>query len=316
MKIALSLTQIEYVLAVHKFGHFAKASEHCNVTQPTLSMQIQKLEEDLGVKLFDRSKKPILTTDVGLKMIEKMKIIQSQIKSITDIADHQEADMFMGELKLGVIPTITPYVIPELIQLITHKHPGIHLTVIEMQTKSIIEGLQNDDIDVGLLATPLKINQIHEYPLYYEPFMAFCSQQHPLAKHSKLKHTHLKFDDIWLLEDGHCLRNQIIDICSLKDKRSDKSSYQFQGGSIETIKRLVTKVGGYTLLPQMAAPTSQKNTKVISFEKPIPAREVGLVYRREHFKIHLIEALGETIIACLPPEIQKIRRKDLEVIPV
>lgn len=316
LKTNFSLTQLEYVLAVHKHGHFAKAAEACNITQPTLSMQIHKLEEDLGVVLFDRTKKPILLTEAGKRVIEQIQTVLFEAKKIEGLIQLSEKESTTGELVLGIIPTIAPYLLPRLLLQLGTQCPKLKLNIYELQTKQIIESLDNDEIDVGLLATPLKIEKIIEHPLYYEPFSVLCQKGHELGQQKKVKYSSLKFDDIWLLEEGHCLRHQILDICSVKNKRTTEKKFTFESGSLETLKNLVNSYGGYTLLPALATESIGNHTQLIAFERPIPAREIGLVYRREHYKLPLIEALAEAITLVIPEEIRKIRQKDLDVLPV
>jgi LysR family hydrogen peroxide-inducible transcriptional activator len=303
-------------MAVHKFGHFAKAAEVCNVTQPTLSMQVQKLEEDLGVVIFDRSKKPILLTEIGAKLIEQMQVVLYEAKKIEGMIKSSESEGLRGALTVGVIPTIAPYLLPRLLPRLETAFPEIELKILEMQTHRIIEALNTDEIDVGLLATPLKVSKILEFPLYYEPFSVLCRKDHELAGVKKARYATLKYSDIWLLEEGHCLRHQVLDVCALKKGKAQNRKFEFESGSLETLKNLVDAYGGYTLLPQLAAESIGSESQLIPFERPIPAREIGLVYRREHYKDKLIEALGESILSCIPEEVRKIRRKDLDVLPI
>ena len=312
----ITLTQLEYILAVAKHGHFGKAAKECHITQPTLSQQIQKLETDLGTVIFDRSKKPILLTDAGSKLIEQAKVILTEVHKFSDLAS-QEPNTISGELSLGVIPTLAPYLLPLFLKDLSKKFPKLNLTVREMQTERIVEALENDRLDVGLLATPLNISQIEEYPLFYEPFYLYVATDHPLAKRSRIKQTDLKSEDIWLLTEGHCLRNQVLEICSLSKVGNHKKQVDFESGSIETLERLVDANGGYTLIPELALPFSKSKKAVVqSFERPIPSRQVGLVYRRKQHKLQMIEALGEIIIASLPEEIRKLREKDLNVLEI
>ncbi|OQW51029.1 MAG: transcriptional regulator [Proteobacteria bacterium SG_bin7] len=303
-------------MAINKYGHFAKAAEASHITQPTLSMQIQKLEEDLGVKIFDRSKKPIIATSIGKKLIEQFQLILLESRKVEQLIQSYQTHDIEGELQLAVIPTLAPYVLPTFLPLLEKSHPGIQLKIQELQTHRIIEALNSDEVDVGLLVTPLKIPSIHEYPLFYEPFSVLCKNNHELSNHKKLKYSELSHSDIWLLEEGHCLRNQVLDVCALKKNQKVKAKYQFESGSLETLKSLVDNYGGYTLLPALAANVIGNDSKLVNFERPIPAREVGLIYRREHYKRDLIEVVGETIIASIPDKIRKIRPKDLDVIPV
>lgn len=316
LKTNFSLTQLEYVLAVARHGHFAKAAEACHVTQPTLSMQLQKLEEDLGAVIFDRSKKPILLTEVGKQLVEQMQAVLFEARKIEGIVQASKAGGVSGELTLGIIPTIAPYLLPRLLPVLEKKFPALQLKILELQTQRIVDSLQSDELDVGLLATPLKIAKIFEFPLYYEAFSVLAQRGHALSQQKKISYAALKYDDIWLLEEGHCLRHQVLDVCSPKRQKSKARQFRFESGNLETLKNLVDSYGGYTLLPALAAENLGRNTTLVQFERPIPAREVGLVYRREHYKGELIEALGEAILECIPEEVRKIRPKDLDVLPV
>lgn len=316
MRARFSLTQLEYIVAVYKAGHFAKAAESCGVTQPTLSMQIQKLEEDLGVVIFDRAKKPILLTSGGQKMIEQIQSILFESKKLDQLVENDHTELVNGDLVVGVIPTVAPYILPRLLPVLEKKFPEMRLRILELQTHRIIEALGTDEIDVGLLATPIKIPKIFEFPLFYEPFQVYAQKTHELAKKARVKYSALTFDDIWLLEEGHCLRHQILDICAPKGKSDDGRRFKFESGSLETLKSIVSSYGGYTLLPQLAATNMKPNTVLVPFERPIPAREIGLVYRREHYKGKMIEALGEAILESIPPEIRKLRPRDLDVLAV
>ncbi|MES2768661.1 MAG: LysR substrate-binding domain-containing protein [Bdellovibrionota bacterium] len=315
-KLTFSITQMEYVMAVHKFGHFAKAAEACFVTQPTLSMQIQKMEEDLGIIIFDRSKKPILLTEVGEKLVEQIQSILFEVKKIEGIIQTNEKGVIKGELLLGVIPTIAPYLLPKLLPVLEKKFPQLNLKIMELQTDQIIAALDNDEIDVGILATPTKTPKMFELPLYYETFSLLCKKSHPYAQSKKIKYSALRREDIWLLAEGHCMRHQVLDICSSKNFKDENRKFKFESGSLETLKNLVESYGGYTLLPELASNTIGDHTQLIPFERPIPAREVGLIYRREHYKNNLIEALGEAIVKSIPEEVRKIRPKDLDVLPI
>lgn len=314
--VSYSLTQLEYVMAVHRLGHFAKAAEACHVSQPTLSMQIQKLENDLGIVIFDRSKKPILLTEMGKRIIEQAQSILFEAKKFESLIKASRSDRVDGKIVLGVIPTVAPYVLPRLLPVLEKENPEVELEIHELQTQRIIDSLNSDEIDVGLLATPLKINQIHEFPLFYEPFSILCKKGHPLGFLKKVKYSLLNLEDLWLLEEGHCLRHQAMDVCSLRKTKKYKRRYEFESGSLETLKSLVNSYGGYTLLPSLATEVIGANSLLVPFERPTPAREVGLVYRREHYKKHLIEVLGEAIIASIPQDIRALRQKDLDVLSV
>lgn len=314
-KINFSLTQIEYVMAVHKHGHFAKAAEACLVTQPTLSMQIKKLEDDIGAPIFDRSKKPILLTEIGQALIGQLQTLLYEARKITTIVESNTNKVVHGDLTVGVIPTVAPYLLPGLFATAEKMASELILDVKELQTHQIVEGLENDEIDVGIVALPLDISKVFEFPLYFEPFYVICRNDHELADLKKIKSSQLKYPDIWLLEEGHCMRNQTLEVCTAK-KSLVPRKFKFESGSLETLKNIVQKSGGYTLLPGMALDHIESKTRVIPFERPIPSRQIGLVYRREHYKSHLIESLGELITESLPEDIRKLRSKDLEVLKI
>ena len=315
-QLNFSLTQLKYVLAVHKYGNFSLAAKNCFVTQPTLSMQIQKLEEELGTVIFDRSKKPILLTDKGRKLIDQMQSILSEAKKIEVILQSESEKALSGELTIGVIPTIAPYLLPLLLPVVEKMYPGLRLKILELQTHRIIESLDSDEIDLGILAIPLGNARLLEKPLYWEPFSVLCQKTHKLAKQKKIKYESLESDDIWLLEEGHCLRHQVLDVCSIRKRKATKRNFEFESGSLETLKNLVSAYGGYTLLPALATKNLDANLVVIPSERPIPAREIGMVSRREHYKQHLQVALETAIMECIPDSLKNIRRKDLEVVPV
>ncbi|MBV2168489.1 MAG: hydrogen peroxide-inducible genes activator [Bdellovibrio sp.] len=316
-KVNFSLTQLEYVMALHKYGHFAKAAEACFVTQPTLSMQIQKLEEDLGVVIFDRSKKPVLLTQMGKKLISQMQTVLFEARKVGSIIQQETKGAKQGSLAIGVIPTVAPYLLPRLLPVCEELFPEVELNIRELQTEQIFEALNGDEIDVGVLATPTQIPQMFEFPLYYEPFYVLCEKKHEYAQMKKIKYQSLGMNDIWLLEEGHCLRNQVLDLCSIrKSKGGSVRRYKFESGSLETLKNLVDLYGGYTLLPHLATEQIGSHSQLVPFERPIPAREIGLVYRREHYKSELIELLGEAVLKCIPEELRKIRPKDLDVLPI
>ncbi len=315
-KLNFSLTQLEYVVAVHKLGHFGKAAEACHVTQSTLSMQIQKLEEEFGVTLFDRSLKPCVLTESGEKLIEQIQTILFEARKIVDLIGSSQTDATQGSLSIGIIPTVAPYLLPRLLPILENNFPHLELQISEMQTHRIIEELERDGLDVGLLATPLGISKIHEQALYYEPFYVLCGNNHELSQRKRIRQSELKLKDIWLLAEGHCLRNQILDVCTIKQERGFRMKYRFESGSLETLKQLVDSYGGYTLLPSLATESIGPNSQVIPFERPIPAREIGLVYRRQHHKTILIGSLARGIADCLPSDLRKMRQKDLDVLPV
>jgi LysR family hydrogen peroxide-inducible transcriptional activator len=245
-----------------------------------------------------------------------MQSILFEAKRLAAIMEEGVGAKIQGQLVVGIIPTVAPYLLPRLLPVLSKDYPDLQLKIFEMQTQRISEALDDDEIDVGILATPLKSAKLHEQSLYLEPFSVLCKKNSELSKFKRLKYSLLTAEDIWLLEEGHCLRHQAIDICSQKSKLQVQRKYQFESGSLETLKNLVNSYGGFTLLPQMATDSLGSNTLLIPFERPIPAREIGLVTRREHYKREFVDALKNAILNSIPASLTKIRPKDLDVLPV
>lgn len=315
-KINFSLTQLEYVLAVHKHGSFSEAAKACAVTQPTLSMQVQKLEDEIGTVIFDRSKKPILLTDAGRRLIEQMKAVLHEARKIETLLEAGGEESTKGELTLGVIPTVAPYLLPRLLPTARELYPAMRLKILELQTHRIVEALDADEIDLGILAIPLGIPRIHEVGLYWEPFSVLCRKDDEMSRRKRVPHAALRANDVWLLEEGHCLRSQVLDVCAVRKKGDANRAYQFESGSLETLKSLVSSFGGYTLLPALAMDHLASNVAVVPFEKPAPAREIGLVFRREHYKLPLQRALQHCVVQSVPESLRHLRKGELEVLPV
>jgi len=297
----ITLTQLEYIVAVDTFRHFGKAAEHCFVTQPTLSMQIKKLEEDLEVVIFDRSKQPLIPTDVGIRIVEQSRIILQETEKVNNIIkDHK--NLISGELRIGIIPTLAPYLLPLFIGNYKRKYPNILIRVEELTTDNIVDQLNRDLLDVGILVTPLKEERINEKPVFYEEMMLYVHEKHPLHNKLKLKVKDIAVPEIWLLSDGHCFRHQVINLCSFKGSSNDELPFQFEAGSLETLMNIIDKEGGLTLIPELAAlgMSEDRLPHVRHFSDMIPLREVSLVYSRHYAKNKLIELLGKEIIASMP----------------
>lgn len=312
-----TLTQLEYVLAVDEHRNFSKAAAAVHITQPTLSMQIQKLEEDLGVILFDRSKKPIRATEVGARIVAQARSAVAEAKKIEWLA-RQSSSEVSGEFRLGVIPTLSPYVVPRFLKVFADAYPKVRLHLEELQTSKIIEALERDQIDAGLLATPLKVQGLIEDPIFYEPFHLFLRSDHKFASKKTIDEKDLDGSEIWLLEEGHCLRSQVVNVCSIgKKSGSILKNVQFESGSIETLISLVRTNGGYTLVPELALPKPLPHgTKTIPFTKPIPSREVSLVYRRTQLKLPILHALKEKIGKTVPKELTNSEHPNQAVVKI
>lgn len=290
----MTITQLKYVLAVAEHQNFTVASEHCFVTQPTLSMQIQKLEEELSTLIFNRSKKPIQLTEVGEKIIEQAKIIVDESNRITDIVDQQKG-FIGGDFKLGIIPTIMPTLLPLFLKTFIKKYPKVNLKIEELTTEEIVKKLADGHIDVAIAATPLENEAIKERVLYYEPFVGFIPEEHRLFQQKTIEVENLTIDDILLLEDGHCFKENIINLCSALGSKNQH--FQLYSGSFNTLVKLSKEGLGMTLLPYLQTLDLNENDKIYlrEFKEPVPAREVSIIYHKSQLKLHLIDTLKNTI---------------------
>ena len=300
----VTLTQLEYIVAVDVHRHFGRAAESCFVTQPTLSMQIKKLEEDLGVIIFDRSKQPLIPTDVGQRLIDQARVVLSESAELQNIIEDHKNEV-SGVLRIGIIPTLAPYLLPRFIGHYKRTWPNIIIKVEELTTSHIIELLQKDLLDVGILVTPLKENKIIEKPVFYEEMMIYANANHPLHQKKEITPVDIATPDIWLLSDGHCFRDQVVNLCSYMSGAGGGLPFQFEAGSLETLMNIVDVEGGITLIPELAkytlTETRQKN--LLSFTNMTPLREVSLVYSRHFAKHKLINLLWREVKDTLPPEL-------------
>lgn len=299
----MTLTQLTYLIAVDNHRHFARAAESCFVTQPTLSMQIQKLEEELGVLLFDRSKHPVKPTNIGEKLIAQARTILNEAERMHQILQESK-NILEGPFKLGIIPTVSPSLVPRFLDQFNRKFPKIQLHIIELTTEQILERLQRDDLDAGIMATPLGERSIIEKPLYYEPFMAYIPENHALGKETFVTNSELDIDDILLLNEGHCFRNSVINLCRSTPHLGTKN-VDLESGNFDILVKLAKKGYGMTLLPYLHAidlgQEEQKHVKPIA--DPKPTREISLVYSRAELKIKVIDELGEIIKANIPEKL-------------
>ncbi len=315
----MTLTQLEYILAVAKYRHFGKAAKACFVTQPTLSMQVLKLEEELGITLFDRSRSPILITAEGELVIEQARSVIREEKRLYDIVEHSR-DEISGDFRLAVIPTLSTYILPLFLQSFVAKYPLVNLVIEERTTEEIIRLLAEDEVDAGLLATPLNESTLIEKVLFYEPFYLFVAPGHPLAKKKKVREADLDLQEIWLLNKGNCFRDQVLNICAEtrghSSHQGNEDKIRFESGNLETLKNMVLTSSGYTILPHLAVEqlASPRKKLVREFTHPVPTREVSLVYSRRCLRERVLTALEEAILAALPKELRDLRSRDVSVI--
>ena len=305
----ITLTQLEYIVAVDTFRHFGKAAENCFITQPTLSMQIKKLEEDLEVIIFDRSKQPLIPTDVGRRIIDQARIALQESQKINSIIkDHK--NLISGELKIGIIPTLAPYLLPLFIGNYKRKYPNINIKVEELTTANIVDHLNHDLLDVGILVTPLKEDRINEKPIFYEGMLLYVHENHPLATKKAIHLKDIATPEIWLLSDGHCFRDQVINLCSFTGTVNSALPFQFEAGTLETVMNIIDKEGGLTIIPELATlgMSESRFDHVRTFNDINPLREVSLVYSKHFAKYKVIELLWKEIVASMPEKLLQKNR--------
>ena len=325
-----SLVQLQYALAVADHRHFGHAAQACHVTQPTLSQQLQKLEDELGIMLFDRTKKPILPTPEGERFLVQAKVVLKENAKLESISKQMQGGELSGVFRLAVIPTVAADLLPLCVGALAKALPKVDLVIEEMKTETILSHLAEDRLDGAILATPISADHLKIHPLYYEPFFAYLSPGHPLQKSAALSKSDLEPREIWLLQDGHCLKDQVVDFCALSKTARSKDraakaigSVQFQSGSLDTLMRLVRESRGsqksVTVIPALAAlalKKSERETHVRPFVAPQPTREVSFVYRRDHWKLKIISAIEATIQAHLPKGVATQPERSMRVMEV
>ena len=298
----MTITQLKYTLAVAEHGNFTTASDKCFVTQPTLSMQVQKLEEELGVVIFNRSTKPLQVTEIGKKVLFQAKKIVEESSRMNDVVS-EEKGVIGGTLKVGIIPTVSSTLLPLFLNIFTKKHKNVELKIEEFNTETINQKLEDNTIDCAIAATPLNNNRIIERPLYYEPFVAYVPEHHFLAGNKVLEVDDLSNGDILILKDGHCFRNQVLNLCSFEDLNKQ---YELKSGSFETLINLSNNGPWMTIIPYLHSNNlSTKNLEnIIPFEDPSPAREISMIYSKSQLKLPVINALMTTISSVIRGQIK------------
>jgi LysR family hydrogen peroxide-inducible transcriptional activator len=306
----MTLQQLEYVLALEKTRHFVRAAEMCGVTQPTLSAMIQKLEDELDCKIFDRSRQPIEITEIGHRIIQQAQVITYQANQLKESVKN-EKDTLSGSLNLAIIPTIAPYLLPQFIGAFRNLHPTIALKVSEMHTATIIEKLRVAEIDMAILSTPLDDPKILEVPLYYERFVAYISPSEPIYERMELSATDMPLDKLWMLEEGHCLRNQVFNFCHEKPIQSST----YEAGSIGTLVKIVDLNGGYTVIPELHVDLlddeQKKNLRQIV--QPEATREISIVIRHDFVREGILNAVAECIKQIIPSHMLDARLKKFAI---
>ena len=294
----MNIQQLEYVVALDRYRHFVTAAESCHVTQPTLTMQLQKLEEEIGVLIFDRTKKPLRPTPEGELVVIKARQILRDVGDLTDTGNVKRMTI-EGEFRLGVIPTVAPYLIPLFLSSFIEENPDTILRIEEMESENIIKALKEDRLDLAILATPVDEKDLNEAIVYFEPFLLYAPENHPILKGEYVNPEQLEASKVLLLTEGHCFRNQALNLCSERDEEKSQVRFYYEIGSIETLKSLVKRNMGFTLVPELSV--SEHDAKYIKrFETPEPVREISIVTHRSFNRQLLIDKLKASIRAALP----------------
>lgn len=304
----MTLTQLQYIVALDDFRHFSLAANHCCVTQPTLSMQIQKLEDELGAKIFDRNKQPVVPTEIGWRILAQARTILHEANLFDQIISN-EKKLLAGDLRIGIIPTLAPYLLPPLFKMIQKKYPDINFIIKETITEEVVRELKLNKLDCGLLVTPLKDNAIQEHPLFYEEILAYVSKKNSLHQKKYVLPSEIDPQQLWLLEEGHCFRSQVLNVCELQGRINPRINYKTS--NIETLKRMVDNSDGITLLPELAVKELSKTQmkQVRQFKAPKPVREISLISHRNLLKPALMEMLKYEVTAIVPLSMQNATQK-------
>lgn len=311
----MTFTQLEYIVALNAYRHFAEAAAQCFVTQPTLSMQIQKLEEEIGLKIFNRSKQPVMPTEEGIEIIQQARKILAARDALQEWIDEKKGTV-EGRLKIGIIPTLAPYLLPLFLPAFAKQHPHIQLFVKEQTTQVIVNGLKEGSLDAGILVTPLHEENIKEEVLFYEELVVYVSSSNELYDKKHITPQQLTSGNIWMLEEGHCFRSQVINLCDLQASAASHNGIVYEASSLEALRRMADATNGITLLPELAAlvlPVSLQNY-VKHFVQPVPVREVSVVMHADFGKKRLINFIKQSIQKTIPQHL--LQNKNASVVPV
>ena len=303
----MTLQQLEYILAVERYRHFGRAAEACNVTQPTLSAMIGKLEEELNAKLFDRNRQPICPTPVGEQVLRQAKDVLAQADSIKDIVE-EEKHSLNGTFRVGILPTIAPYLLPRFFPQLMKKYPTLDIRVREMKTHEIKEALLQGDIDAGILAQIEGLEEYEQTHLFYEKYEGYVSREDALFAKETLRTSDVASSrDLWLLDEGHCFRDQMVRFCQMKSSQTSQLAYNL--GSMETFMRMVESGKGITFIPELAVMqlSGEQKELVRPFAIPVPTRQLILITNRNFIRQTLLDVIVKEIQASVPKEMLKMK---------
>lgn len=301
----MTIQQLRYIVALDQHRHFAKAAEDCQVTQPGLTIQLKNLEEEIGIKIFDRTKVPLKPTQAGVEIIERAKKLLREADAIRDYVVHKKDDL-TGNVIMGVISTLSPYIIPPFIKSIEGELPNVNLTIIEGSTGHLMHYLETGAIDVALMATPTGQPGLKEYPLFEEPFVACLHPQHPMAMQQHYEMQPQDTQNLLLLKSEYCYNAQMLDICSLKEPGME-GNITYEINSLETLKNLVKAGVGFALLPQLSV-ENDPGCLYRPFKEGGPARQISLVVADTYSRKLLLEKISGALWGCLPQSFKENRQ--------
>lgn len=302
----MTIAQLKYIISLARYDSYVKAAEKSNVTQPALTIQVKKLEEEFGLILFDRSKKPVVPTEMGEQLLVQAKKIIQEVKKMEDMAESFASEI-SGQLTVGVIPTVAPYLIPVFIDQFNESYPEINLLIREGTTEQIIKDLKEGDIDAGIIATPVHYKGIDARPLFYEKFFLYVSEKHPLYQDEFIDIENLSVEDLWLLVEGNCFRNQVEYLCNKGREYRFGDNFRYESSSIESLRRIVEHRQGITFLPELATlsiPVEQEDM-IKSIKGQVPVREISIIMIPPYIKRRLVDKLADEILVNIPSYMKK-----------
>ncbi len=308
----MTLQQLEYIVAVYRHRHFAKAAEQCNVTQPTLSAMVQKLEDELGVKIFDRTTQPVTPTKIGRLVIEQGWKTLVKARKIKELVA-EEKQSTTGAFTIGILPTIAPYLLPRFFPQLTAAHPEMELRIVEMKTDDIKRALARGEMDAAILVNLDDMENFTKTTLFYEQFIAYVSRNDTLYNNKMIRTADLNNEFLWMLDEGHCFRDQLVKFCDLKSARATKYTYTL--GSIETFMRMVENGKGITFIPELALEqlSERQRELVRPFAIPIPTREIILMTSKNFVRHAILSLLEKTIKECVPEKMLELNNTEQRI---
>ncbi len=302
----MNINQLKYFVELYRVRNFSKAAENLSISQPALSLQIQKVEEEFGYFLVERNRKPLGITAEGELFFEKAVQVIQMMNDFEQLSFELEEEI-KGEIRIGIIPTLSPYLTPLIINPAKKRFPDLKIEIVELVTETILTKLKFNELDAGIISTPVKAANFGFTPLFYEQFFLYVAESHPLYKQSRIKRHEIATDELWYLTEGNCFQNQINSVCAIPSFESVSSSFRYVSSSIESLKRIVESQGGITFIPELATlnVSSEYEDLIKPFEDPIPTREISLVYLKNTGLKKLVRAFMEVILGTIPKRMKE-----------